>query len=53
MPWYQRISLKFMNAVAPEMTFTGRGPQALGITPTDDLEVLRNLGRDPLLHQSH
>ena len=48
MPWYQRISLKFMNAVAPGMTFTGRGPQALGITPTDDLEVLRNLGRDPL-----
>lgn len=47
MPWYQRVSLKFMNAVAPEMTFTGRGPQALGITPTDDLEVLRNLGRDP------
>lgn len=48
MPWYQRLSLKFMHAVAPHMTFTGRGVQALGITPTDDIEVSRDFGRDPL-----
>lgn len=48
MPWYQRLSLQFMNAVAPDMTFTGRGVQSLGISPTDDPEVSRSFGRDPL-----
>jgi len=48
MPWYQRFSLQFMNAMAPEMTFTGRGLQSLGIRPTDDTEVSRDLSRDPL-----
>lgn len=48
MPWYQRLSLQFMNAVAPNMTLTGRGVQSLGITPTDDAEVSRGLSRDPL-----
>jgi len=37
-----------MNMVAPNMTFTGRGVQSLGITPTDDIEVSRDFGRDPL-----
>jgi len=49
MPWYQRFSLQFMNAVAPEMTFTGRGLQSLGIRPTDDPEVSSDLSRDPLI----
>ena len=48
MPWYQRLSLQWLNAIAPDLTFTGRGVQALGITPTNDLEVSRDLGRDPL-----
>ena len=48
MPWYQRLSLQFMNAVAPDMTFTGRGVQSLGISPTDDPEVSRSFSRDPL-----
>lgn len=48
MPWYQRFSLQFMNAIAPDMVFTGRGVQSLGITPTNDPEVSRDLGRDPL-----
>ena len=48
MPWYQRLSLRFLNAVAPDMTFTGRGVQSLGITPTNDPEVSRDLSRDPL-----
>ena len=48
MPWYQRFSLQFMNRIAPDMTFTGRGVRSLGITPTDDTEVSRDFGRDPL-----
>ena len=48
MPWYQRFSLQVMNALAPEMTFTGRGLQSLGIRPTDDPEVSRDFSRDPL-----
>lgn len=48
MPWYQRFSLEFMNAVAPDMRLTGRGVQSLGITPTNDPEVLRDFSRDPL-----
>jgi len=48
MPWYQRFSLQFMNAVAPEMLMTGKGLPSLGIQPTDDPEVSRALSRDPL-----
>jgi alpha-beta hydrolase superfamily lysophospholipase len=48
MPWYQRLSLYTMNLVAPDMSFTGRGLPSLGIRPTDDIEVARDFGRDPL-----
>jgi alpha-beta hydrolase superfamily lysophospholipase len=48
MPWYQRLSLYTMNLVAPDMVFTGRGLPSLGIRPTDDIEVSRDFGRDPL-----
>lgn len=48
MPWFQRLSLKVMNAVAPDMSLTGRGVQSLGITPTNDPDVSRDLSRDPL-----
>jgi len=48
MPWYQRLSLYTVNLVAPDMSFTGRGLPSLGIRPTDDPEVSRDLGRDPL-----
>ena len=48
MPWYQRLSLYTMNLVAPDMSFTGRGLPSLGIRPTDDIEVARDLSRDPL-----
>lgn len=48
MPWYQRLSLYTMNLVAPNMSFTGRGLPSLGIRPTDDPEVSRDLSRDPL-----
>lgn len=48
MPWYQRLSLQFMNAIVPDMTLTGRGLPSLGIAPTDDPAVSRDLSRDPL-----
>ena len=48
MPWYQRLSLHTMNLLAPDMVFTGRGLPSLGIRPTDDIEVSRDLSRDPL-----
>lgn len=48
MPWYQRLSLYTMNLLAPDMVLTGRGLPSLGIRPTDDIEVSRDLSRDPL-----
>jgi acylglycerol lipase len=48
MPWYQRASLGWLNAIAPNFTFTGQGLQTLGIKPTDDPEVSKDLSRDPL-----
>lgn len=48
MPWYQRLSLYTLNLLAPDMSFTGRGLPSLGIRPTDDIEVSRDLSRDPL-----
>lgn len=48
MPWYQRIGLQLMNSVAPDMVLTGRGVQSLGIRPTNDIEISRDFGRDPL-----
>ena len=49
MPWYQRMSLEWFNAIAPNFTFTGRGVQSLGIRPTDDPAVAKDLSRDPLV----
>ena len=49
MPLYQRLSLYTMNLIAPEMSFTGRGLSSLGIRPTDDPEISRDLSRDPLV----
>jgi len=48
MPWYQRWGLEMLNTLAPDMTFTGRGIQHLGIRPTDDPKVSRDLSEDPL-----
>ncbi|MFO8154680.1 MAG: alpha/beta fold hydrolase [Pseudomonadota bacterium] len=45
MPWYQRVALWVGERVAPWMSFTGDG---LGIEPTDDPAVARQLARDPL-----
>jgi len=48
MPWFQRASLKMLNTVMPDLTLSGRGLRTLGIKPTDDPEVSRDLSRDPL-----
>ncbi|MCH8214459.1 MAG: alpha/beta hydrolase [Proteobacteria bacterium] len=46
MPWYQRLALWLGAHTVPWMTVTGRG---LGIKPSDNIEMLRALGRDPLV----
>ena len=46
MPFYQRWALWVLGHTAPWATFTGRG---LGIMPSDNIEMLRALGRDPLV----
>lgn len=46
MPWHQRLALFIGAHVAPGVTLTGRG---LGITPSDNNEMLARLGQDPLV----
>lgn len=46
MPWYQRAALWLGAHTVPWMTLTGRG---LNIMPSDNIEMLIALGRDPLI----
>jgi acylglycerol lipase len=46
MPFWQRNTLRLAAHVAPLKTLTGEGLQ---ITPSDNTEMLRALGRDPLV----
>ena len=46
MPWYQTIPLRMLAHIIPAKTLTGDG---LDITPSDNDEMLRALGRDPLI----
>jgi len=46
MPWYQRYSLWFFAHTLPWMVVSGDG---LDITPSDNTEMLRALGKDPLV----
>jgi alpha-beta hydrolase superfamily lysophospholipase len=46
MPWYQRALLSFCINTLPGLQLTGKG---LHILPSDNLEMLRELGRDPLV----
>ena len=46
MPWWQTVPLRFLAHTLPEMTVTGKG---LDIHPSDNDEMLRALGRDPLI----
>ena len=44
MPWYQRLALLVGAHTFPDMALTGRGLQ---IKPSDNIAMLRALGRDP------
>jgi alpha-beta hydrolase superfamily lysophospholipase len=46
MPYYQRWALWLMAHLAPSMELTGEG---LDLHPSDNIEMLRALGRDPLV----
>jgi len=48
MPWYQRAALWLGAHLAPAMNISGR---SLRITPSDNIEMLRALGRDPLVRK--
>lgn len=44
MPWYQRVALWIAVRTIPSVSLTGRG---LGVQASDNIEMLRSLGRDP------
>lgn len=46
MPWYQRLALWIGVRLMPWAEVTGQG---LKITPSDNIEMLKALGRDPLV----
>lgn len=46
MPWYQTSLLWTLAHTVPWMTLTGRNVK---VTPSDNIEMLRALGRDPLV----
>ncbi|MCW8964429.1 MAG: lysophospholipase [Gammaproteobacteria bacterium] len=46
MPWYQTVPLRMLAHMFPGNTVTGEG---LDITPSDNDEMLRALGHDPLI----
>lgn len=46
MPWYQRTLLWLTAHTFPGMTLTG---ESMEIVPSDNIEMLRALGRDPLV----
>ena len=46
MPWYQRWLLAVTSHTLPWMKLTGKG---MKIIPSDNVEMLRSLGRDPLV----
>lgn len=46
MPFYQRVALWLTVRTFPWLTLTGRG---LGVQASDNIDALRQLGRDPLV----
>ncbi len=46
MPWYQNLLLEAIAHTAPSLRLTGEG---LKIMASDNIEMLRGLGRDPLV----
>jgi len=49
MPWYQRALLALVASTLPDLELTGSG---LKIQASDNIEMLRNLGRDPWVIKS-
>jgi len=45
-PWYQRFGLWLANQTVPWLKLTGTG---LHLVPSDNINMLRELGRDPLI----
>ncbi|MGR2738869.1 alpha/beta hydrolase [Billgrantia sp. Q4P2] len=52
MPWYQRLGLWLGVRLMPQATFSVRTTRRLGIEPTDDPEIKRQLASDPLILRS-
>ncbi len=48
MPWYQRYALWLTANLTPWWRFTG---ESLGVRPTDNIEVMRQLANDPLIQR--
>ena len=46
MPWWQTVPLRLLAHTMPDLTVTGEG---LEIHPSDNVEMLHELGRDPLV----
>ncbi len=46
MPWWQTVPLRLLAHTLPELTVTGEG---LEIHPSDNVDMLGELGRDPLI----
>ena len=46
MPWWQTVPLRFLAHILPDVTVSGEG---LDIHPSDNDEMLRALGSDPLI----
>ncbi|MBA2778630.1 alpha/beta hydrolase [Billgrantia kenyensis] len=52
MPWYQRAGLWLGVRLIPQASFSIRTTRRLGIEPTDDDEIKRQLAEDPLILRS-
>ena len=47
MPWYQRVGLWLGVRLIPDVAFSARAAERLGIEPTDDEEIMAKLAEDP------
>ncbi|RCV87781.1 alpha/beta hydrolase [Billgrantia montanilacus] len=52
MPWYQRLGLWLGVRLIPQVSFSVRTTRRLGIEPTDDEAIKRQLAQDPLILRS-
>ncbi|EWH02719.1 alpha/beta hydrolase [Halomonas sp. BC04] len=52
MPWYQRLGLWLGVRLVPQLSFSVRTTRRLGIEPTDDETIKRQLAEDPLILRS-